>query len=112
MEAISIFILWGGAFAMFLMLKIGSTYVESSLKKPTSAPVVKIKPSIEFRQPDAVGDIIGQYMNTPIYCKITVGKDEYHFSRIENAISQLCNIEPDEWLLEPGVIYSRLSQAA
>jgi hypothetical protein len=86
--------------------------VESNLKKPVRTPALKIKLSSEFRQPDAVGKVIGQYMNTPIYCKITVGNDDYHFSRIENTISQLCNIKADEWLIEPGVIYSRLSQAA
>ena len=97
---------------MLLMLKAGSAYVESSLIPPTRKPLTKIKSSIEFRQPDAVGNVIGQYMNTPIYCKITVDNDDYHFSRIENTISQIGNIQADEWLIEPGVIYSRLSQAA
>ncbi len=105
MELIALFVFWGGMLGMLWILKMGSTLAESSLKKtkPISKPR-KIRVVPTFRAPDSVGNIIGQYMNNPIYCKITINEKDYHFNRIEPLLDS--NLKANEWIVGPGIVYS------
>lgn len=111
MEVTALLIFWGGALAMLWMLKTGSSFVESSFKKTkrVNRPR-KIHMLPSYRAPDAVGNIIGQYMNEPIYCRITVEDKDYYFSRIEPLIDP--TVKANELILEPGIVYSIIALEA
>ena len=106
METYFIILLWVGLLLLFWCLSKGLAEVEASIElnleraeRATPQPTMP-----DFDKPDAVADVIGQYMNTPIYRKVTIGPMEYHFDRILMP-GDYQPLASNERSIEPGIVY-------
>jgi hypothetical protein len=62
--------------------------------------------SQKLEQRSGVAEVIGQYMDTPIYRRIVIAGVDYEFDHIDppgRAISR----QPKERYLTPGIVYAR-----
>jgi hypothetical protein len=92
---------------MLWALSKGLSNVEASLETKTqrSPPIHRQVLIPNFREPDAVGDIIGRYLDTPIYRKITVDGVDYQFDRIQPPEHITTTLHANEHCLGPGIVY-------
>ena len=105
MEAsLSMLLLWVGFGLMLWALARGLDEVEASLEFNAQG----LPRPREFAQrvslPDVVGDVIGNYMDAPIYRKVTIDGVDYFFDHIQ-ALEDTTALHPDERYLAPGIIY-------
>jgi len=98
---------------MLLALRTGLNRVEASIearareaRREAAAP-----PRRQFDQPESVGEIIGRYMEAPIYREVIIRGRKYRYERV-----QLPGIGPtlasNERCLKPGVVYVSSSLTA
>jgi hypothetical protein len=91
---------------MLLALRSGLNRVEASIEARAREPRREAiaPPRRQFDQPESVGEIIGRYMEAPIYREVIIRGRKYRYERV-----QLPGIEPtlrsNECCLKPGVVY-------
>jgi hypothetical protein len=108
---LSILVLWAGLLLMLWTLKKGLADVEASLDSDVER-TAHVSPQVlthNFGKPDAVADIIGHYMGTPIYYRITIGGLDYYFDHIQQ-MEDSTVLGSDERCLEPGIVYTSRTQ--
>jgi hypothetical protein len=101
-------LLWAGFLLVLWWVRHGLDGVEASLLKTTShQPAQRATSSYQgrFDKADMVAEVIGQYMDTPIYRRIVIAGVDYEFDHIDppgGAISR----RPKERYLTPGIVYA------
>ncbi len=91
---------------MLLALRTGLNRVEASLdasahesRHEAAAP---LRP--KFDRPESVGEIIGHYMEAPIYREVIIHGRKYRYERVQPPGIKT-NLASNERCLKPGVIY-------
>ena len=92
---------------MLLALRTGLNRVEASLEaralessRETFAP-----PRPQFDQAESVGEIIGRYMEAPIYREVVIRGTKYRYERIQPQGIET-KLASNERCLKPGVVYA------
>ena len=99
-------LLWLGWLAMLWLLKAGLDHVESTLiveDEPSLCPVNNPQ-APSFVRPDTCGEIIGHYLDAPIYRDISIDGVEYRFDHVHPEATAL-PVTPEERSIAPGIIY-------
>jgi hypothetical protein len=91
---------------MLLALRAGLNRVEASLdtseretRRETLAPQCP-----QFDQPESVGEVIGQYMQAPIYREVIIHGRKYGYERVQPPGIET-KLASNERCLKPGVVY-------
>jgi hypothetical protein len=91
---------------MLLALRAGLNRVEASLetraREPHRETVALSRP--QFDQPESVGEIIGQYMEAPIYREVIIRGRKYGYERVQPPGIET-KLASNERCLKPGVVY-------
>jgi hypothetical protein len=101
------FIVW---LLMLWALRAGLDRVEASLEaraRQARDCDQEPHPLPGFDQPESVGEIIGRYMDAPIYGDVTIRGRKYRFDRVQPPELWRA-LGPNEGWLAPGIVYVAL----
>jgi hypothetical protein len=102
-------LLWAGFLLVLWWVRNGLDGVEASLLEARShQPAIGATSACQgrFDKPDMVAEVIGQYMDTPIYRRIVKAGVDYEFDHIDPPGGSISR-RPNERYLTPGIVYAR-----
>jgi hypothetical protein len=97
-------LLWVGLILTLWGLEVGLDEVEDSLLPGRTALERSSRPEREFDRPDAVAEVIGTYMEEPIYRRVTIDRVDYEFDHIDPPDPPAHHAR-NERCLKPGIVY-------
>jgi hypothetical protein len=75
---------------------------EQSAGRLNQAPARSLIPHVD--NPEQVSEVIGRYMDAPIYRSVTIGGMDFQFDHIQS-LQHFVTLAANERYLEPGVVY-------
>jgi hypothetical protein len=108
MESLLPLLLWAGFLLVLWWVRNGLDGVEASLLEARSHQPAKGATSADqgrFDKADMVDEVIGQYMDTPVYRRIVIAGIDYEFDHIDPAGCAISH-RPKERYLTPGIVYA------